>query len=204
MIYYRALKDTDPIIIEPVAVKHELIDLIYSNAMPSHTFFKEERQVWSFAKTPEAALDWFGPRGKGKYNRLAYYDFKPQDGELYDLTELATWVSLIEKSQNGLQIHNLNCNTFIEAVRSIIPCMRSAYSMARACEEVVFIPSKRVCLTVVEDLAKMQIPRNAEDAESVLAETQFNNKTIDDLLLQLQGYSIRPLLRDALKALKVA
>ena len=34
----------------------------------------------------------------------------------------------------------------------------------------------------------MQIPRNAEDAESVLAETQFNNKTIDDLLLQLQGY----------------
>ena len=82
--------------------------------------------------------------------------------------------------------------------------MRSAYSMARACEEVVFIPSKRVCLTVVEDLAKMQIPRNAEDAESVLAETQFNNKTIDDLLLQLQGYSIRPLLRDALKALKAA
>lgn len=76
--------------------------------------------------------------------------------------------------------------------------------MARACEEVVFIPSKRVCLTVVEDLAKMQIPRNAEDAESVLAETQFNNKTIDDLLLQLQGYSIRPLLRDALKALKAA
>ena len=66
--------------------------------------------------------------------------------------------------------------------------MRSAYSMARVCEEVVFIPSKRVCLTVVEDLAKMQIPRNAEDAESVLAETQFNNKTIDDLLLQLQGY----------------
>ena len=202
MIYYRALKDTDPIIIEPVVIKHELIDLIYSNSLPSHNLFKEERQVWSFAKTPEAALDWFGHRGKGKYNRLAYYDFEREDGELYDLTELGTWVSLIEKSQNGLQIHNLNCNTSIEAVRCIIPCMRSAYSMARACEEVVFIPSEKIRLNVVEDLAK--IPLNTTDAENVLTETQFNNKTIDELLKQLQGYSIRPILADALKALKVA
>ena len=204
MIFYRALKDTDPIIIEPVVIKHELIDLIYSNSLPSHNLFKEERQVWSFAKTPEAALQWFEKRGKGKYHRLAYYDFGSQEGDLYDLTELATWVSLIEKSQNGLQILNLNRNISVEAVRSIIPCMRGAWSMARACEEVVFIPSKRISLTVVdvEDLAK--IPKNAEDTENVITKTKFSNKTIDELLLQLQGYSIRPLLSDALKALKVA
>ena len=195
MIFYRALKDTDPIIIEPVVIKHELIDLIYSNSLPSHNLFKEERQVWSFAKTPEAALQWFEKRGKGKYHRLAYYDFGSQEGDLYDLTELATWVSLIEKSQNGLQILNLNCNISVEAVRSIIPCRRGACSMARACEEVVFIPS-------VEDLAK--IPKNAEDTENVITKTKFSNKTIDKLLLQLQGYSIRPLLSDALKALKMA
>ena len=204
MIFYRALKDTDPIIIEPVVIKHELIDLIYSNSLPSHNLFKEERQVCSFAKTPKAALQWFGTRGKGKYHRLAYYDFGSQEGDLYDLTELATWVSLIEKSQNGLQILNLNRNISVEAVRSIIPCMRGAWSMARACEEVVFIPSKRISLTVVdvEDLAK--IPKNAEDTENVITKTKFSNKTIDELLLQLQGYSIRPLLSDALKALKMA
>ncbi len=202
MIYYRALKDTDPIIIEPVVIKHELIDLVYSNSMPSHTSFKEERQIWSFAKTPEAALQWFGPRGKGKYHRLAYYDFEPQDGEFYDLTELTTWISLMEKSQNGLQIQNLNCNIHVEAVRSIIPCMRSAYSMARACEEVVLVPARKISLNLAEDLTG--IPRNAENAENILTQSHFSDKTIDELLLQLQGYSIRPLLSDALKALKAA
>lgn len=202
MIFYRALKNKEPIIIEPVVIKHELIDLIYSNSLPSRNLFKEERQVWSFAKTPEAASQWFGTRGKGKYDRLAYYDFGSQEGDLYDLTELATWVSLIEKSQNELQILNLNCNISVEAVRSIIPCRRGTCSMARACEEVVFIPSKRISLTVVEDLAK--IPKNAEeDTENVITKTKFSNKTIDELLLQLQGYSIRPLLSNALKALKV-
>jgi hypothetical protein len=194
------LKKSDPIKIEPVEIKHELVDLIYSNSMPTRSLFKEERQVWSFAKSPEAALAWMGPRGKGKYNRLAYYDFHPDDGLLFDLTELATWIGLIATSKNGLVINNLNSNKTVEAIRSIIPCMKSAWSMARSCEEVVFIPSKRITLNVIDDV--FYIPRNNTGADSVLTQIGYDRQIIDLLLAQLEGYNIRPILKNALEELK--
>lgn len=202
MIYYRMLKVSDPIKIDPVSINNELIDLIYSNSMPTHNLFKEERQVWSFAKTPKAALRWLGSQGKGMYDRLAYFDFHPDEGKLFDLTELKTWVALIDKSNNGLVINNLNYNTSVEAIRSIIPCMRSAWSMARACEEVVFIPSRTIYLNVAKDIAS--IPRNSASTESVLTELDYSGEVIDRLLEQLENYKIRPSLKNALEELKAA
>lgn len=202
MILYRMLKERDPIEIEPVKTKHELIDLIYSNSMPTHDLFKEKRQVWSLAKTAEAALAWMGPRGKGQYNRLAYYDFHSDDGLLFDLTKLDTWIGLIATSKNGLIINNLNSNKTVEAVRSIIPCMKSAWSMARACEEVVFVPSKKITLNVVDDISS--IPRNCSSADSVLTQIGYDKCIIDLLLAQLEGYRIRPILKNTLEELKAA
>lgn len=202
MIYYRMLKVNDPIKIDPVSINNELIDLIYSNSMPTRNLFKGERKIWSFAKSPKVALQWLGPQGKGMYDRLAYYDFHPDDGKLFDLTELKTWVALIDKSNNGLFINNLNYNTSVEAIRSIIPCMRSAWSMARACEEVVFIPSRTIYLNVTKDIAS--IPRNSASTESVLTELDYSGEVIDRLLKQLSVYQIRPSLKKDLEKLKGA
>lgn len=202
MIYYRMLKVSDPIKIEPVKTKNELIDLIYSNSMPTHSLFKGERQVWSFAKTPEAALEWMGPRGKGRYDRLAYYDFHSDDGLLFDLTELNTWIGLIAASKNGLIINNLNSNRTVEAIRSIIPCMKSAWSMARACEEIAFIPSKAITLNVIDDISNA--PRSNAEADDVLTQISYDRQIIDSLLVQLQGYNIRPILKNTLEELKAA
>ena len=202
MIYYRMLKKRDPLDIEPVETEHELIDLIYSNSMPTHDLFKGKRQVWSFAKTPEAALAWRGPRGEGQYDRLTYYDFHSNDGLLFDLTKLDTWLGLIATSKNGLIINNLNCNKPVEAVRSIIPCRKSARSMARACEEVVFIPSKKISLNLIDDISS--IPRNCSSADSVLTQLNYDKCIIDLLLAQLEGYRIRPILKNTLEELKAA
>ncbi len=170
MRLYRMMKHLEPVIIEPVTLNNEnrLIDLIYSNSMPSRQHCKEQRKIWSFAKTPEAAMTWLGPRGKGQYDRLAYYDFNQLDGKFYDLTELKTWVALIGKSSNDLMINNLNYDISVEAVRSIIPCSKGAWSMAKACEEVAFIPARRIQLNVVENLEN--IPPNPPNTESVITE----------------------------------
>lgn len=205
MIYYRMLKKTDPTVLKPVKAKkeEELIDLIYSNSMPSHGLRKDTRRVWSFAKTPEAALKWLGPRGKNEYDRLTYYDFCRADGMLLDITELKTWIALIELGgRNDFTIKNLNRNITIEAVISIIPCSKSAWSMAKSCEEVVFIPSRAIQLEVITDLKV--IPHNSAQAESVLTELDYNDRTIDKLLEQVEKYEIRPNLKKALKELKAA
>lgn len=203
MIFYRMMRKGESRVVSPVKITHRIIDLVYSNSMPSRGLFPEERQIWSLAKSPEAALTWLGERGKGLYDRLAWYDFKPEDGDIYDLTELRTWVALIGQSQS-LTIQNLNYKTSaVDAVRSIIPCMKSAWSMANACEEVIFIPARVIEFNIAPDYTC--IPLNPAGEEAAFKELiDADDKTIDALLKQLEKYDVRSTLHDALIDLKSA
>ena len=199
MIYYRMMKNTEPEVIQPVSVNNELIDLIYSNSMPTNKLRKEDRVVWSFSKTPEAALTWLGKRGHGLYDRLAYFDFNEEHGYIFDLTDLETWIGLIAQSKRS-KINNLNTQVSVDAVRSIIPCMRSALSMARACEEVVIVPAKEIKLNILKEYKC--ITTNVENAKSVITKLAYSDQTIDMLLSQLNNYHIRSHLKNALIELK--
>lgn len=205
MILYRALRKNEENIIEASKreLKYKIVDYVYSNCVPSHVLFEGERIVWSLSKTPEAALQWLGSRGKGRYNRLAYFDFSEKSGKLYDLTDIRAWVTLISNSKS-LKIRNINCNSVIEtdAIRMIIPCMGSVISMARACEEVVFIPEETIEFKIVNDLS--EIPRNNENESNILYRYEYDNDVIDGLLHQLENYPIKrkKIVEDALKRMK--
>lgn len=206
MLYWRMMRKDEPnTVVPPMNIQYNTIDYVYSNEMPSHNLYRGERVIWSLAKSPEAALKWAGARGKGKYNRLACYNFQGDEGELFDLTDLKTWVSLIHKNTNGLMINNINGKYLksIEAIRSIIPCMSSAISMARECEEVIFIPHKRIEFNIID---YDNILRNPPDEKTILTSLSYDNKTIDALLDQLKGYEIgrKQLVIDQLLKLKIA
>ena len=207
MLYWRLLRKNESTVVNPaINIQNETIDYVYSNSVRSHSLYRGERVVWSLSKTPEGALKWLGERGKGLYDRLAVIDFDGKEGELYDLTDIKSWVSLISKSKNGLIIHNINGESVksVEAIRSIIPCMNSAISMARECDEVVFIPHTRVNFTVIDDYST--IVRNSPNAKSVLSTLSYDNSTIDALLAQLDAYNIsrKAIVQNQLQALKVA
>ena len=190
--YYRMMRDNESnIVIPPSKLIYEPLDYIYSNEMPSHNLYNGERVIYSLSKSPEAAIKWAGPRGKGMYNRLAYYDFDGTEGEFYDLTDIKTWVSLIHNNKNGLIVNNINgkAKKPVEAIRIIVPCMRSAISMAKECEEVIFIPHKKIEFNIVENYDNI-LRNNPDDGKSILTSIAYDNSTIEALLNQLEGYNI--------------
>lgn len=207
MVYYRMMRRDEPnTVVPPREIKYETIDYVYSNEMPSRRIYKGQRVVWSLAKSAEAALKWEGVRGKGMYNRLAVYDFDGSEGEFYDLTCLQSWITLIHKSKNGLIINNINGKKpkSLDAIRSIIPGQRSAISMANECQEVIFIPRKKIELATVENYDN--IKENNDEEKAILTSITYDNSTIEALLHQLQSYNIKrkDRLEKQLKDLKVA
>ena len=207
MIYYRMMRNNEPDTVNPsLNDKDEIVDLIYSNCMPSRRLYAGKRMVWSLSKTPEAALRWKGSRGKGMYDRLAVYEFDGTEGDFFDLTSPQTWISLIHQSKNRGIVKNLNgagiCE--VDAIRCLIPCQRSAMSMAIASDEVAFIPRKKITFETIKDGSN--IPTNPQNAESVLTDLSYNDETIELLLEQLEQYDIsrKPVVRDMLLKLKSA
>jgi len=207
MLYWRMMRKDEPNIVAPPSnFKNDIIDYVYSNSMKSHNLYKGDRIVWSLAKTPEAALKWLGVRGKGRYDRLAVYDFDGTEGDFYDLSDIKAWLSLIDNSSKGAIINNINGSKIrsVEAIRSIIPCMNSALSLSKECEEVVFIPRKQIEFKVITDYST--IVRNSDHTVPVLTQLSYSNQTIDTLINQLETYNIvrKETVRNQLLELKSA
>ena len=82
--------------------------------------------------------------------------------------------------------------------------MRSAISMAKECEEVIFIPHKKIEFNIVENYDN--ILRNNPDEKSILTSIAYDNSTIEALLNQLEGYNIKrkSIVQNQLMELKVA
>ena len=151
MILYRAMKSTQSNKILPkVPSKNSKLDLIYSHVVPSHN---ENDVVWSFTPSYAEAKKWVDKsRGEGKYDRIGYMDFDGTEGVVLNLTNLETWIFLMQdKSSSDYKIKNLNTGKRVEYINAIVPCSRSVLSMSRACMEYAVIPSKEIELITTEN-----------------------------------------------------